>query len=246
MKFRSFGDSWAWSWLQKYQSKEFSRFANQPPIADYSVHFDSLRFNLAALGHELETFNHPAFPFTATVDRIISTPVNHSVDYNILWYSDPIRYDDIDLVERPSLEKVLDIYDNLHSTYLSKLAEWADANNQKVLIFGGQSSLMSDSFERHNSSNNVHLVSSCIVSDICRRYFNLDHPPLLFKLCDWASKANADWSEDLINQLTHDDQLWKLNLKSFRALTYPDGGHLNISGHHYMLDVMFKYIEDNF
>lgn len=242
MKLQFFGDSWYWFWSHRdvFKSKLVKKHIFQGSA------FPALEAYFQYLGIECTHNNVPGESFYQVVDNVVKSVVDTNIEYNIVFFSNLIRGD------FPNHKFNIHNYDDFFKKWnidivilLKKLQTWADQNNQKILIIGGQSTLSREIFNSIEPKSNILLLSECISTDILKNYLN---QPLkknfgIFKLStDFSYLVNEKWDRRLINQMYEEQEEWS-NLVITNNLFGPDNVHLNSNAHLYLVDFLLAKIE---
>lgn len=248
MKLRFFGDSWYWSWFfnVSWKSKEinsliFNKFG-----------FPSLEIYLNHLGIECEHFNFPGKSFyTTTMDVISLVKANPTVDYNIIFFSNLIRFSSFVKEELP-LPFDVSNYDNFMYKWKSdvknlliKLDKWANSKNQNIIILGGHCTLPKEVFDSANLGPRVNLLTECVTTTILKEYFSYNGLKSNFGLFglskDFSNNVNEQWDPKLVNQIYEDQEYWDTHITNLKIF-YPDFCHLNAVSHVCLADLLLYKI----
>lgn len=238
MKIRFFGDSWFWNWgAQTLKSSQMKKFV------DSSGGFPIVEIYLKFLGIDCERHNRQGNTFLDTTQSILEQTDHNDVKYNIVFFSSHIRRNTeqwIDYFDFSDYNKFIDQFNTRTLYLLDEIQNWAEKNNQQVILVGGQSTLYKTVFDKLENNKNLHLLHECIIS----YFFNIiDGPYGIFKLAtDITDFIKDDWHPGIINHLYEDIERFRLDDKTL-YVSWPDKGHLNSTGSFYLLDSIFNKIE---
>lgn len=242
MKLRFFGDSWAWSW-QPISSKIItncllSEHANKTigPIPFIEIY-------LKYFGIDSVVHNKPGSDFEEVVRSVLSSTDHSNIDYNIILVPSIWR----GIGDTPTLsnhETFIKEWNEKLKQQLTILNNWTLKHNQKILLFGGQTTIKHDLFRQCIETNNIHLVAECITSYLTyKRYQGSDFNHGILKInSEICSFIDETCDPRLVNHLYDDLKHWENDL-NIRHKMWPDKGHLNAQGLFEFVDVMLTYIE---
>lgn len=229
---RFFGDSWYWCWFpNSIKSKkllELKYLREGYPI---------LKMYLDALNIKSITHNSPGNSFEKTTESILATTEHDNIKYNVVFYSSIVRRTNFLQEESKNYKQFIRNLDKKVEICLDKIQEWAEHNEQQVILIGGQSTIESGLVK---NKKNIHLISSCIISSVLRKNINFGRFKLATDITDFL---NEETDPRLVNQIYFD-------IKNFEEdtgrnlLTWPDSGHLNPTGMIFLLDRILYKIED--
>lgn len=242
MHFRFFGDSWFWTWnwnQVKLSSKELTKIYQQE-----KDRIPLLQILLERMGHSVETHNHPANPFTETVNIILEQPAQPDT-VNVVFYSADLRQDHLgDFINQNAGDPYHALEEKLKQIQcdnLTRLALHAHETNQKFILAGGQSTVYKSCLDTVPHNQNLHILSEHIISQLGNRS---DGPMGMFALTDITGKDSiVEWQkqhESVVNQI-HSQML---ELNKFKFVIWPDSAHMNSTGVVVFLDWLFQYLED--
>lgn len=243
MKLRFYGDSWYWSWFYTTTWKSRS-------VKDLVVHtsgFPALKIYFKHLGVDCEHDNHPGTTFYQTVDRVVNSKIDPNIDYNIIFFSSLIRGDDpTHHFDVTNYKKFIEKWNSDIVELLNRLQCWADQNNQKIILIGGQSTITNDIFQKINPKSNFHLLAECILTTILKEYYQdskISKPFGIFKLSnDFSYIVNTSWDPKLVEHIYNDQKEWQ-NMSEGMNLLRPDTAHLNTTGQLFLVDLILHNIE---
>lgn len=249
MKFRTFGDSWAWCWSLQFNSKELNEKMYYDPSKmkngeRYAV--DILTIYMDRLGHNIDIHNTPGESFNDVLDYIRSnTDTLEKVDHNIVYFSGLLR-PDIHNFDVSNYYNFCNQYDTLLINLLQELDKWAIEKNESVLMVGGHSWFDPETFKKANCKN-VKLLSDCLITDISNRLgFQVPNLKNKFRFADyWIKDIDETFDEILIDEILNSLKITDVlihEMKSF--IMVPDHNHLNATGMLFFLDLLFEYLEN--
>lgn len=239
-KIRFFGDSWYWCWYTKNQLKSNavqSKFYN-PDVFAFPAFDCFLNFlNYSCINHCAAGKD-----FYQTVDTITNITEHDDIIYNVVFFSSLVRR--VNLKE--NLDKVtnyknfIDNFNDGTIKLLQKIQDWAEKNNQQILLVGGQCTLYRSVFDKVPHKTNLHLLSECIISTLIEK----DKPFGIFKLSnDISDNVDKFWDKRLVNQIYEEQQEFNTDANN-KVFTFPDFGHLNLVGALFLADLILHKIEE--
>lgn len=258
MIFRFFGDSWAWTWSWAQDLDDFAPmltsdavknalFTNVNEISDV---ISFLKLYIERMGHQNEDdFCYPGFGFKDTVhQRILKEYPTYSGTVNVVFYSDCLRNTEFDqfLVDNSTLplaqlEKKLD---NITIDLLNYVGRHAEETDQHFLFVGGQGTLYKHVFDQCDHTDRLHLITECAVWS-CLSTDPTD-TPLRWKLTDLQRHETGPRYElyhpEVIDALYTQQNEWGVRAT---LATWPDSSHMNPVAVLYLVDKIFKYVENN-
>jgi len=227
------GDSWFWTWSANLKSN-FVRKNRQ-------ISFFELFFKQHWL--DIKTLNKTGSELNDTID-IINHFNPRKNDILVVFVSSPVRS------SSTFLKKQLDTdnYDNffnqfidLYTIQFKKLDEWSKKHKIPVVLLGGQSPIVGDTFD-------LYSPGKFLAHDIVREYvdheFNdLDIGPFALHH-NWFKDVSADWNPKIIEKIHSDFDTFKSFVENKgQVLFYPDPGHFNLVGQQFTLDYLFRYLK---
>jgi hypothetical protein len=232
MKIHFYGDSWYWTWYPKncFKSNEIKKIVSE---ADS---FSFIEMLIKSFGHNIKNFSNAGNSFVATKNSIITTE-NSEADYVVVFFSSPVRGLEILNYNTHDISQFMIQYNNVIIHCLNEIGKWATTNDKQVLLFGGQSTLYREVFDKCTHKENLHLVAECLVSSIEGK----SPPHGDFKIFDLDLSKADKWDPLLIDTIYTQYNKWNERAVKF---TYPDASHLNAVSTIYFIDLLFQYIEN--
>jgi hypothetical protein len=139
-------------------------------------------------------------------------------------------------------QKTLDKINSDTETLLQEIQDWAKQHNQTIIILGGQSTLNVELFNKPNKLDNIHLLTPCVMTEICKLYDKNASTFGLFKLADFTDKLDETWDKQLVHKIYEDIDCWDKSILR-KHFTWPDTGHLNCTASLILTDLLFEKLE---
>jgi len=235
-----FSDSWFWSWTHTLKSKL---------DVENRSHLPSMKWFLEDFGYEVIEYCQPADSFQQIVEKyFIQEEFKPDADYSFVFFSGLVRRQIDDWVKHcHDYDEFNTWYDNEMNTHLDILEAWAVKYDHPVIIAGGHSRLDSKYVE---GRKNIYLLCEDILQDLVGTTFPWAKTTNMmkdsfrrFKLTgDIIDKALDSWHPKLVDEIHTSLKHFEDNslVKNF---TFPDGGHLNIQAHYYLVDWLHDFIQ---
>jgi hypothetical protein len=238
MRIRFFGDSWYWSWFYRggyveiksnYVKNTLRKEQGFPVFEAYLKFFDI----------DCEFHNEEGTTFIENVNKILNTTDQSNIKYNVLFFSSLLRMDGNNSLPVDSFQKFTEAWDTTVIYGLQKLQEWAEKNDQHILIIGGQSTLYKYVFEKVDNRKNLHLLSECILSSLEKK----GEPYGIFKFADdIVSLIDDTYHKELVHMIY--GHLSEKDRRTPNHFTWPDIAHLNPLGALLVTDLILSKIEE--
>ena len=256
MKLAFYGDSWYWVWFPAIQNAlTNSELSKMKGISVGSKEFKETFINgydiltplLTSWGHQVENYCRPGNSFRNIVLDVLHQPTNS--DFHVVYVSTVIRDTDLEEFLNKPWNQVKVEYDEMMYQELQRLGDFALKNKQKILLFGGQTTLkakqLQNAFEPNDPRlNYLYLGAECIITEIHNK-LNITDPirtPGIFKLAQWANKQTLDtYDASTIHHLHEQIQYYQSDV--FMKWKWPDSGHLNFNGQIHFLNLLFDKIQ---
>lgn len=235
MKLRFFGDSWFWFWNpNQYESSVFRKHC-----VDGKKHIPIIEWYLTMLGIECVSNAAPGANLRQTTDLIISSSNHKDISYNIVLFSSPYRRDEILELDVTNYETFMRQWDAEIINQLKIIQEWAIKTNQKVILVGAHSTLYKTLFDSLPDRTNLYFFCECAISNLIGNA----EPFGQFKVSDFANLVNYKFDKRLVDHIYNDIDKFCTE-PTIKALTYPDGVHLNPTSMLFLLDKILAKIEN--
>lgn len=231
-KIRFFGDSWFWNWyypdMKSTAIKKVLLEQGFPAIAAYLKYLD-----IEPICHNL-----PGRNFEQTVIDVLSTENHDDIKYNVIFIASIFRrnHHRLDVTNYTNFIKA---WDAILISRLTELQNWAQKNNQQILLLGGQTTLHKNLFEQVENRKNLHLVAECIISKLTNRFNTHGFLKLATDVTDYV---DTTWHPELVEHMHNDITAFENDNDKF-LFTLPDRGHLNPHGSLLVLDMILSEIE---
>lgn len=230
---------------------------------------------LKHLGHTTKCFCFPAQDWNITVGSILATKLNGGIverpdwnggthlwdstieeGYTVIFYSSIIRGLDIDAPVHN--KKELDNYiEQINTTSLIKIADWAIENKQQVILLGGQSKFDKSTFNKWKRSNknapivlgSSDLMASVIIQHVNPDYFS-QHGIQDFGYWKLSTDINVDtnWDYKVLDEMNEQQKFYRDAVDDVYVKPYlfPDGGHPSLLGQYCILDLILSVVDNKF
>lgn len=252
MKLAFYGDSWFWTWFDTNQdvltNPELSKLKGIEKDKLMNG-YDVLTPLLNSMGHKVLNHCHPGNSFRETVQDICETSTKS--DVHIVYVSTVIRHTELEKFLNKPWNQIKVQYTEIMYQELQKLGDFALKNQQKILLFAGQTTLKSKVLQNAFKPNDprlkyLHLGAECIVTALHNQFPPNKPIPLrapgIFKLATWSDKTNLDnYNAETITELHK--QIKYFQSEPFKIWTWPDLGHLNFNGQIHFLNLLFDKIQ---
>jgi len=236
MKLRFFGDSWYWSWFYPENESGHLKSKLLSNTCYNGQGFPILEVYLKYMGIDAINHCYPGFTFTDTVNSVVSKKAE-DVKYNVVFFSSHYRRKDTSL-DITSYYNFLQEWENKTLDGLKLLDSWAKKCNQIILLVGAHSTLYKETIEKVKS-NNLHIVSECILADILSRKRPFGTLKFANDIVDYIDES---FDKDLINHLYNN--LTEIDKATDKQIfTHPDHCHLNPTGALFLIDRILHKIE---
>ena len=234
-----FSDSWYWSWNHSLKS--------QPDKE--SIKLPSMKWFLEDFGYQVTEYCKPADCFQHIVDKYFrKEDFIPNADYSFIFFSGILRRYNSDWLNYVGdYDKFNEWYDTELNFNLDIVESWATKHNHPVIIAGGHSQIDAKYIE---GRKNIYLLCE----DILQSLTSLFEPSYekddryrsgyrRFKLAsDIIDKDLDKWHPDLVEEVHDSVRDFELCMHAGK-FTWPDGGHLNIQAHYYLVDWLVDFIE---
>lgn len=226
MKFRLYGDSWCYYWLQPGQikSKDITSVVNCDVNAYDSdnqtldIHKENrpdldqtnlYKILFQGLGHELSNLGFPGATFQKVVDFHIIRFDLDPVDFNIVFVPSMFRQAD-DLNKLPvevfsSVDTLNEHMSHTQENIIQRLREYAEKTKQHFFLIGGQQPLHNDADK--NTGEYVHVL----YFDLLMEEHKIDpkhiKEPAWFRMStdiDWQKVNLESWGDDVLGKVGND------------------------------------------
>ena len=234
-----FSDSWYWSWNHTLKSQPGEIDIRQP----------SMKWFLEDKGYEVIPYAQPADSFQQIVNKYFSKEdFISNADYSFIFFSGIVRRHTNDWINYVSdYDKFNEWYDAELNYYMDIVERWATKHNHPVIIAGGHSQIDAKYIE---GRKNIYLLCEDIIQEFVGMYIpwyvDDDSYKLSFRrfklATDIIDKDLDKWHPDLVEEI-HDSVKDFENNQFANLFTWPDGGHLNIQAHYYLVDWLVDFIE---
>jgi len=256
MKLAFYGDSWYWVWFTANQNAlTNSELSKMKGISVGSKEFKETFINgydiltplLTSWGHQVENYCTPGNAFKVTVQDVLNQPTNS--DFHVVYVSTVIRDTELEEFLSKPWHQVKVHYNEMMYQQLQQLGDFALENKQKILLFGGQTTLKQKVFDNAFEPNDprlnyLYLGAECIITEIHNK-LNIRNPittPGVFKLTNWADKSVLDKYDALTIHYLHEHTQYYQS-EQFQKWMWPDSGHLNFNGQIHFLNLLFDKIQ---
>jgi hypothetical protein len=226
MKFRLYGDSWCYHWLQpdiQLKSKALTSLVNNnvDALTDNLNIFKNPKTTCTnlysilfkGLGHEMSNAGVPGSQFQKVVDDHIVRMDLDPVDFNIVFVSSMWREaDDLNKlpVEAIASERQFNEYmSHTQETIIQRLREYAEKTKQHFFLIGGHQPLHNDADK--NTGEYVHVLYFDLLWEEHHNYMHELHAkkvsPAWFRFStdiDWKEVNLESWGGDVVSKIDND------------------------------------------
>lgn len=252
MNIRFFADSWFWTWYGKhtFKSKDIKAWAESEgfELHDALPTMDGI---LNRLGHNSISFVEPGINFYGIVDTVCDQTSHENIKYNVVFFTNLFRYrDQIGSFDVENYDRFMEKWNVDVVVLLERLQDWAEKNDQQVILLGGQSTLSKEIFDCVKKKTNIHLLSECITHQILHEYFN--HKDAcsflngrkfgIFKLPEFLSWITDNWDKRFLEKVYQDSMLWNETIVKHNIYS-PDTRHPTVTGQLFFLDLLLHKID---
>lgn len=234
---------------------------------------------LKHLGHNTRCFCFPAQDWNTTLKTILTTKLNGGIveipnwadgphpwdstieeGYTVIFYSNILRGEWQSLPIKPPVhnKKELDNYiEQVNVTSLTKIADWATANKQKVILLGGQTKFNKDTFNKWKRSNKnapIELASSDVIVTLIRTHVNdnyfIEQDKQDFGYWKLSTDINisTDWDYKVLDEMSEQQKFYEdaVEEPTIKPYLFPDGGHPSLLGQYFILDLILSVVDNKF
>lgn len=230
---------------------------------------------LKHLGHNTRCFCFPAQNWDETLQSILATKLNGGIverpdwnggthlwdstideGYTVIFYSNIIRGVATD--EPVHNKKELDNFiEQTNTSSLTKLADWATENKQKVILLGGQSKFDKSTFnkwKRQNKNIPIVLGSSDLMTSVIKEHVNPEyfsrHGIQDFGYWKLSTDINVDnnWDYKVLDEMNEQQKFYidAIDDPYIKPYLFPDGGHPSLLGQYCILDLILSVVNNKF
>lgn len=235
-----FSDSWFWSWTHNLMSK---------PELENRNHLPSMKWFLEDFGYEVIEYCQPADSFQQIVNKYFRKDIFvPDADYSFLFFTGIVRRHTNDWINHcHDYDKFNEWYDAEIKFYMDIVEKWAVKYNHPVIIAGGHSRIDSKYIK---GRKNIYLLCEDILQEFVKMVYPWTIGTNMMDTCFGRFKLTGDiidqdldnWHPDLVNEIHTSLQNFEQN-SLIDKFTFPDGGHLNIQSHYYLVDWLHDFIQ---